>query len=817
MTTSDVRPTAAPAPATDGLRIVLFGLPGAGKSSLLGALGEAAKTQEQLLHGRLSDLSTGLAALQLRLYDRTPQSTAEEIVPYPVAFTPFDDAADNPVSAVLFDCDGRVAHDLVARADALENGVPRGKLAAEVVGADSLILPVDCSATAQQLEEEFGAFERFLRELEAGRGARVDVGGLPVFLVLTKCDLLAQPADTTIDWMERVEQRKREVDEHFRAFLDRRGGEMGWVPFGQLELHLWATAVKRPALAGSPEKPREPYGVAELFRQCLACAATYRQRCVQSSRRLVRMAWGASALTGAFVLLALFFLVRPGQKPPSDLEVAVEAMRFDEKATPAERLSAPLAVLDRRREKLRRWQEDPEFATLPASLRQYVVSRYNEVDKYLEWVGDLNEIRRPVLVDTEADLKEVQAQLKQLGDRVYPEEWKGTEGLRLYQEQVAAVDALLSGIKRVQVAYLGEPTKARNLESFNRYRDDAGGVDWRQWSADLETLRREFKPMTFQKTDPQTYAAVQRFDTVREAETLRPRLERERDLAAALGLTGPLPDRPPVLVIEKPPTFSLSMANDHMDKLRKAYPHYEKEFTRADLPEVMLREMARAAATNYEALLAPARDRVLSQLPKEGDDEARWNAVRTWLLSDPEELAAWRKLAVLLAQLHDSSASDPVSALAAFLKEPSFSLDAQRLSLELPDSLRRKIPATAALSIYHPRTSGKEAALVLVQSEDVGRPGAALRFEQKKSKALKYLPGDELWATLALPDNKELLWAQHRTDRFQFECLMRPPLLHKVGSPNDEGEVLDGVRVIITPPAGWPRVPDLLPVVRGLR
>ena len=29
-------------------------------------------------------------------------------------------------------------------------------------------------------------------------------------------------------------------------------------------MHLWATAVKRPALVGVPAKPAEPYGVAEL-------------------------------------------------------------------------------------------------------------------------------------------------------------------------------------------------------------------------------------------------------------------------------------------------------------------------------------------------------------------------------------------------------------------------------------------------------------------------------------------------------------------------------------------------------------------------
>src|SRR5262249_61277755 len=102
--------------------------------------------------------------------------------------------------------------------EALENGVPPGPLAAEVIGADALILPVDASAPPERLEADFAAFDRFLREMELGRSNRAEVGGLPVFLVLTKCDLLAQPGDTTVDWIERVEQRKREVDQHFREF-----------------------------------------------------------------------------------------------------------------------------------------------------------------------------------------------------------------------------------------------------------------------------------------------------------------------------------------------------------------------------------------------------------------------------------------------------------------------------------------------------------------------------------------------------------------------------------------------------------------------
>src|SRR5260370_21788719 len=71
------------------LRIVLFGMPDAGKSSLLGAVRQAGQTQEHLLNGHLTDLSSGLTELQHRLYEGTARETLEEVVPYPVTFKPF--------------------------------------------------------------------------------------------------------------------------------------------------------------------------------------------------------------------------------------------------------------------------------------------------------------------------------------------------------------------------------------------------------------------------------------------------------------------------------------------------------------------------------------------------------------------------------------------------------------------------------------------------------------------------------------------------------------------------------------------------------
>src|SRR5438874_1734483 len=126
-------PAPLPTVGRDALRIVLFGMPAAGKSSLLGALAEAAAAQEHVLHGRVADLSHGLTELRHRLYDETPRRTVEEVVPYPITFEPINGEAR--LAALLIDCDGRVANDLLLRRKTLDPCSPEGTLAHEVFQA----------------------------------------------------------------------------------------------------------------------------------------------------------------------------------------------------------------------------------------------------------------------------------------------------------------------------------------------------------------------------------------------------------------------------------------------------------------------------------------------------------------------------------------------------------------------------------------------------------------------------------------------------------------------------------------------------------
>jgi|GEM_PF-4406997 len=137
-----------------------------------------------------------------------------------------------------------------------------------------------------------------LNRLSAERGRSCAVGAVPVFLVLTKCDLLAQPADTLGDWLERLEASKHEAAQALQPLLapSEPGG------FGALRLHLWATAVRRPALAGGPPGTQEPFGVRELLTQVQHAVHDYARRSRKQSRRLNTLVASTAGLIGVLLL-----------------------------------------------------------------------------------------------------------------------------------------------------------------------------------------------------------------------------------------------------------------------------------------------------------------------------------------------------------------------------------------------------------------------------------------------------------------------------------------------------------------------------------
>jgi hypothetical protein len=445
-------PNSMPNLGRSALRIVLFGMPDAGKSSLLGALAQAAQTQEHILNGHLTDLSQGLAVLQRRLYEETPRETLEEVVPYPIAFEPFRQSGsqngDGRLEALLVDCDGRVANELLARKRFLHTASNDGSLAQAILEADALVLAIDASAPPSQMDTDFIEFSKFLRLLEQNRGQRTEIAGQPVFLVLTKCDLLAQSQDSGSTWAERIENRKRQVEGRFQAFLAARNQDEKPVPFGRIDLHLWATAVKRPALSDGPPRPRDPYGVAELFRQCLESSKVFRQRQQHSSRRLL---WTVAGTTGLLLILgalaATLLINRFSQASRLEVRVNKYQARDQEetRATWHRRLNTNI-------EELTELAKDPQFSQLSDEQQSFVRGRLKELKAYQDYEKKLDEIGNPKEVRTEEQLRRIRASLAGL---TAPEEydWHQTEASRRRENWLQDCDDLEDTIRRVKKDY----------------------------------------------------------------------------------------------------------------------------------------------------------------------------------------------------------------------------------------------------------------------------------------------------------------------------------------------------------------------------
>ena len=357
-------------------RLLLFGTPGAGKSALLAALVQAAPA----LKAEFIDESQVAQRFQVHSSEKVSGPFSSEVT--------------------VLDCSGKAALEMLKAPQPFANSQPMKK---PILDADAMVFAVDVSAPKKQMNEEFRQCAHWLRQLHEFRGQRTDIAALPVFVALTKCDLLVQKQDSFETWTKRLDEGKRQYDENFRKYLKQHGAG-----FGTIQLKVVATAIKQPAFTGKPAKAQEPFGVAELFRECLQSASDFQDRRHTAQTRLQNVVAG---LLGTVALLALSvaFLIE-FQPPPkgATLDEKVLLALPKPSATPTERLHGTVKKLEEKEKKLAEIAGDAGFERLPSETQKEITLYREEISQYLQLNQQSQEILKlPHLAKNDDELKEL--------------------------------------------------------------------------------------------------------------------------------------------------------------------------------------------------------------------------------------------------------------------------------------------------------------------------------------------------------------------------------------------------------------------------
>jgi GTPase SAR1 family protein len=812
------RPPPADPTRAGVVRIVIFGPPQAGKTSLLGALARISANRQEFPYGILLDRSQRLAALAEQVYAGSPKETLEEIVGYPVAWQAA--GSRQPTEALLIDCDGRIANTLLAQPGWLTDDNPKGELAREVIQADALLLAIDCAAPAAHVDAQFIELRSFLVALEDYRGCRTEIADLPVFLVLTKCDLLARPDDDAGQWLERLETRKHDVAQRFHAFFDEHTRKES--AFGRINLGFWATAVRQPELVGMPARSQEPFGVGELFGRVFGQAHHFRRRQIRSQRRLVGVTLGVAASLVSMVALMIALATVLGPPTAAALAARLHEYRSHEGATAALRLREPLQ--DKLVE-LRLFRNDLQFHQLPLPDQDYVTVRLKELTAYRDFKRRLEQVQ-PAEVRTNKELDALETRLQD-GDLSPPPEfltqWGETEAGLLRSRLVADIEGVLKAAEYAVAWFRKQNNELEWLRTFAS-KKPADSAGWFEWREQVEiALKRQYPHDQAEPVgtgNPFGYSLVLQMPAVAQAQRdwqeSKGALKRLADWCAALGLLGPLPDgaRQP---LDIPASFAVERAGAHLESLKH---HYADLFdASAPIPETAREMIGSAARKSYDNLIEAGQAVVLHHLQLSDGKETpeAWNSVRKWL-SHPVKLSEWRVLATMLERVFRPQGEDPVTALASYLAKDRFEISLKRLELIVPAN--RKLRPAGPLTI-HAGDQANPSVLVFARSSDVGIGNQGIinySFQLPKGETLVYHPGDTFYAALPVEQEGQgsdwmLTWARSRSQVYAMERLLRPPRLHRKDEQNTQGELLEDVA--ITPfPNTFPREPDLLPIVK---
>lgn len=717
-----------------------------------------------------------------------------------------------PNGAVLVDVDGRGAKEIIDDPERIANA---DRTAAAVREADAIVLALDASATGDSTIDLFRSFATFLEGLVGARCENREVGGLPVFLTLTKSDRLHRPGDDPNAWLARVEEKKRTVRTAFEDYLAATGhGGPNPDPyaFGSIDVHVAATALRFPD-GPAFDALEAPFGIEELRHDCSAEAFAHARRADRSHRRLRWTLAGSGSLVGAMAiaLLSLFAL-----SPPSEgdrLGRRVKEFR-EREGPPAHRLA------DRQYEQfhkeLRSIRDDDTFDGLPEAERKFVAERLAEFAAYREYRERFLPPRiGPAEVRSKAEADKLEAELAT--DLAPPTEyagsWAETEAVRLAAKWARDLELVRAAEARLHDWYRGLVRRGTALLV-------ATGIDPR-WRLAAEALLAESETPPFKPDDaipgseklqvprgaPVPYSVAFESDRVERAAAdwldAKNRLLAMRDLGDALGMTG-RPD--PALRLPEPtndPAVSAKLAATILPNLGTV------DWSVGQFPDPMrvefrtrLRQVRDLGLKHVHAVLRAKRG---------AESRESWATAATWL--DEPDAKAWGQFLAKVGRWAELDDPNPIDEAAAFLKRLDFSSDLTQFELTLPNDLRdrRLIPKGLLVirAMLHNATE-REFAFRLVGEPKVDGTVTVYRFVPDGHDGKPtFRPGETVTAKLSLKAGEReyrLDWDATVSTVYSFERLSREPTLRSTEA-NAVGERAAGVRLAAP---SLPRLPAAL-------
>ena len=752
----------------------------------------------------------------------------------------------------LYDCDGKAAGDLLNTPEAVIRRTTRGAHVDEVRNADALILVIDAKADDSIIDQTLQSFQRFVKGLQQGRTDGREVGGLPVFLTLTKCDALYQPGDMPTDWLNRLNEKELNVKNRFEDYFGddvSTESESEFLGFGSLNLKLHKTSTKIPqgAAFNNYADPNGFFRVADLVTECLLAARNHLDRAQSARKRLRWTVGGAAGMLGLMMFGVLLFATTGGFGSSNLLAERVKAYQASEPAI-AIRLSDK--HFGRYYKELNSIHSSSGFADLSSDFQQFVTTRLVEFEKYKDF---RSRFKPPRLGPAELRSREQVDQLAlDLNDTLAPPSefaatWNQTEAVQLWSKWKTDLVLAREAEEQVHDWYRVLIRRANELLLTDKPPD----FGWRSQCVNLLTDAdsppfRTGDEMEKSPTIPilrgrkLTYAVGFSFERVnmarRDWEDTRDRLRCLRDLTDAIGLTTGPGTPNPVLDLPEPTPDGIGsqeLAAARLATLLASFPSHAKDGIATSLAKSCFPEwlesgypdaVRQAVDLRLRSILETARRHVrriiLARLGGSAESREGWKRLGSELLTPPT-MRDWDKLLSLLQELSEREAApSPLSDLRAFLLQERFDMTLSNLVVTLPDDLLEQKATPSGNFILTVQPIGQQPTSYNFKRLGEGqrnRPYTAYTFQPDgHSGKFTMMPGDGLIASVPLRSDGQdyrLVWASGRSNWFQLDRLQQPPRLEKIG-PVPAPQTAPNVKLSVPEPGVFLRVPALLPDMR---